>query len=415
MPPDNDNGNRKDGSPGNLKESEAALREKVERYALALQGPDDGIWDWDLSTGKVFFSDRWKSILGYAPDGISDNLEEWKSRIHPDDIDHVMAVHRDNFEGKSSHFEVEYRLRHKDGAYRWILGRGACVRDDKGVPIRAAGSHVDITGRKEAEETNRKNENLRRKVEKYEAIGHMAGGLAHHLNNLMTIVTGYSELLLSRLPKGDPSHEDIAKIRTSGERAAELIRQLLSFSRLQTLRPREVDVNVFLANLSTTLGNLAGRTVRFTFSPGDGIDPIRVDPESLRRTLSHLVSRARVAMPEGGEIRVATSAVEGGEPNAGGKLPQGRFALITVRDNGCGLDAKARDRIFEPFQTINLSHEGLELPALYGFVKQSGGYIFVDSRPGDGTTFRIYLPCLDRTSDPGAESENPPAGTPDAG
>jgi len=536
MPLKNDKENRKSGSTGSLAESCAALREEVERYALALQGSDDGIWDWDLATGKVFFSDRWKSILGYSPEEISDDVEEWKSRIHPEDIDHVMAVHREHFEGNSPHFEAAYRLRHKDGAYRWILGRGVCLRDDKGVPTRAAGSHVDITRRKEAEErlrlneerirallsalpdlifridadgtfldfhtpspdmlalpsdqfigksisdvmpteiareslrfiaealrtgkacpiqeyrlvvggrltdfearfvrcgpdeviaiirdvsamrqaeeTTRRNEGLRRKIEKYEAIGRMAGGLSHHLNNLMTIVTGYSELLLSRVPEDDSRHKEIVKIRTAGERAAELIRQLVSFSRLQVLHPRRVDVNAFLANLSTTLDNLAGRTVRFTFSPGDGMDPIRVDPDSLREALFHLVSKAREAMPGGGELRVTTSAVEGVEPIAGGEPPQGRFALITIQDNGCGLDAITRDRIFEPFHTLDSGHEGLELPAVYGFVKQSGGYIFVGSSPGRGTTFRIYLPCLDRTADPRPGNESPLDGTPDAG
>ena len=273
----------------------------------------------------------------------------------------------------------------------------------------------DITARKQAEETIRKNAERLRQVQKFEAIGRMAGGLAHHLNNLMTVVTGYSELLLTRMPEDDPRHGDIMKIRAAGERAAELIRQLLAFSRLQVLRPREVDVNLFISQLSTTLRNLAGRSVRFTFSPGNGVGTIQVDPDHLCRTLTHLVSNARDAMPGGGELRVITTPVERVEPIEGIEPPPGRFVLLTVQDNGCGMDADTRNRIFEPFSSLKSGHEGMGLPSVYGFVKQSGGYIVVDSRPGDGTTFRIYFPCIARTADPGAGNESPLGGTPDPG
>jgi Signal transduction histidine kinase len=273
----------------------------------------------------------------------------------------------------------------------------------------------DITEKKQTEETIRKNAERLRRVQKFEAIARMAGGLAHHLNNLMTVVTGYSELLLSRVPEADPRHGEIEKIRTAGERAAELTRQLLAFSRLQVLHPREVDVNLFISHLSTTLRNLAGRSVRFTFSPGDDVGTIQVDPNHLRGTLTHLVANAHEAMPGGGELRVITTSVDQVESIEGVEPARGRYALLTVRDSGCGMDAEARNRIFEPFYSLKSGREGMGLPSLYGFVKQSGGYIVVDSRPGDGTTFRIYFPCIDRSTDPGAGSESSLAGTPDAG
>ncbi|MDO8737543.1 nitrogen regulation protein NR(II) [Candidatus Deferrimicrobium sp.] len=402
MTTDTDDRESREGEPPRaLTDAIAALRESKERYALALKGSNDGIWDWNIVTGEVFFSDRWKAIIGYEPNEISTEVEEWKTRIHPEDFDRVMAAHQENFEGKTPHFEVEYRLRHKDGSYRWVLGRGACLRDDRDVPIRAAGSHTDITARKQTEETIRKNAEHLRQVQKFEAIGHMVGGLAHHLNNLMTVVTGYSELLLTRVPEADPQHGELMKIHAAGERAAELTRQLLAFSRLQVLRPREVDVNLFISHLSTTLHNLAGRSVRFTFSPGDGVGTIQVDPDHLRRALTHLVANANDAMPGGGELRMITTAVEQVEPIAGIEPDRGRYALLTVQDSGCGMDAEARNRIFEPFYSLKSGREGMGLPSLYGFVKQSGGYIFVDSRPGDGTTFRIYFPCLAGMPAPG--------------
>jgi len=176
-----------------------------------------------------------------------------------------------------------------------------------------------------------------------------------------------------------------------------------------------LEINRFLSGLSTALQDLAGRSVRVLFLPGNDAGVIRVDPDHLRRTMTQLIANARDAMPGGGEIRLSTAAVERIEPIEGIERPPGRFVLLAVRDNGGGMDAETRDRIFEPFPSLKTGSEGLGLPSVYGFVKQSGGYIFVDSRPGRGTTFRIYFPSIDRTPDPGAWSESPLAGTPDAG
>jgi PAS domain S-box-containing protein len=390
-----DRRSREGDPPRGLAEAKAALRESEERYRLALKGTNDGIWDWNIVTGEVFFSDRWKAILGYEPDEISNKVEEWKTRIHPEDLDRVMAVHRENFEGKTPHFEVEYRLLHKDGSYRWILGRGTCLRDDRGVPIRAAGSHTDITERKKAEEAIRRSEGHLLQVRNFEAIGRLTGGMAHHLNNLMTVVTGYCELLLTRIPPADPLRPYIEKVRQAGERAADLTRELLAFSRRQILRPQAVEFNRYLSGLWKALQDLAGPSVRVLFLPGKDAGVIRVDPDHLRRILTQLVANARDAMPGGGEIRLATAAVERIEPiEEIESPPPGRFVLLTVQDDGCGMDAEARNQIFEPFYSLKSGSEGLGLPSVYGFVKQSGGYIFVDSRPGRGTTFRIYFPGM---------------------
>jgi len=394
-----DGGETEAGEPRKaLAEAIAELRESRERYALALKGSNAGIWDWNIVTGETFFSDRWKAILGYGPDEISNDVEEWKTRIHPEDLDRVMAAHRENFEGKIPHFEVEYRLRHKDGSYRWILGRGACLRDDRGVAIRAAGSHTDITARKLTEETLRRQEEHLHQGRKFETIGRLAGGMSHHLNNLMTVVTGYCELLLARIPAVDPLRPDIEKVRRAGERAADLTRQLLAFSRRQVLQPRTVDVNRFLSDLSTALQDLAGPSVRILFLPGEDAGEIQVDPDHLRRAVTQLVENARDAMPGGGKMRLTTEALERIVPIEGIEHPPGRFVLLALEDNGCGMDAEARDRIFEPFQSLKTGHEGLGLPSVYGFVKQSGGYVFVDSHPGKGTTFRIYFPSVDPAS-----------------
>ncbi len=185
-----------------LEDAVAALRESEERYALALKASNDGIWDWNITTGEVFFSDRWKAILGYQPDEISDKVEEWKTRIHPEDFDRVMAAHQENFEGKIPHFEVEYRLLHKDGSYCWILGRGACLRDDRGVAIRAAGSHTDITERKRAEIVLRESESRSRAIIDASpvplALNDEHGNITF-LNKAFTQVIGYTANDISTL------------------------------------------------------------------------------------------------------------------------------------------------------------------------------------------------------------------------
>jgi len=399
---------RRDGEPTKgLADAITALRENEERLEAILSSLPDLIFRINREGTFLDFHTPSLDQLAVPPERF---LGKRLSDIMPEEIarESLRLIEETVRTGEVSPVQ-EYRLSVGGRLCDFEARFARCGSDEVIAIIR------DITAKKQAEEVIRKNAEHLRQVQKFEAIGRMAGGLAHHLNNLMTVVTGYSELLLTRVPEADSRHGEIVKIRAAGERAAELTRQLLAFSRLQVLRPREVDVNLFLSHLSTALRNLAGRSVRFTFSPGDGVGTIQVDPDHLRRTLTHLVANARDAMSGGGELRVITTVVDRVEPIAGVEPARGRYALLTVQDTGCGMDTEARNRIFEPFYSLKEGREGMGLPSVYGFVKQSGGYIFVDSRPGDGTTFRIYLPCLDRISDSMAPGKSPPAGTPAAG
>lgn len=410
---DDGRGSRGGDSPRNLAEAEAALRESEERYRSLVETISDWVWEVDENEAYTFVSPRVRDLLGYEPGEILGKTPF--DLMPPDEALRVKEIFVPIAARRESFPAIENTNLHKDGHLVVLETSGAPFFDASGKFRGYRGVDREIGARKRAEETIRRNEEHLHQVRKFEAIGRMAGGLAHHLNNLMTVVTGYSELLLTRMPEADPRHGEIMKIRAAGERAAELTGQLLAFSRLQVLRPREVDVNHFISHLSKTLRNLAGRSVRFTFSPGDDVGAIRVDPDHLRRMLTHLVANAHDAMPGGGELRVITTVVEQVEPIEGGEAAHGRYALLTVQDSGCGMDAEARNRIFEPFFSLKEGREGMGLPSLYGFVKQSGGYIFVDSRPGEGTTFRIYFPCLDRTDDSVAPAEGPPAESPPAG
>ena len=405
-----DRGIREGALPRNLAEAEAALRESEERYRALVETVSDWVWEVDENVVYTFVSPKIRDLLGYEPGEILGKTPF--DLMPPDEALRVKEIFGPCAARREPFPAIENANLHRDGHRIVLETSGVPFFDASGRFRGYRGIDRDITARKQEEETTRRNAERLRQVQKFEAIGRMAGGLAHHLNNLMTVVTGYCELLLTRIPAADPLRPDIEKVQRAGERAADLTRGLLAFSRHQVLQPRIVEINRFLSDLSTALQDLSGPSVRVLFLPGKDAGVIRVDPDHLRRTMTQLVANARDAMPGGGEIRLATAAVERIEPIEGIEPPPGRFVLLSVQDNGGGMDAETRDRIFEPFHSLKAGSEGLGLPSVYGFVKQSGGDIFVDSKPGKGTTFRIYFPCIDQTKDPGAGSESPLAGMP---
>ena len=409
-----DRGSRVGEPPGGLAEAKAALRESEERYRSLVETVSDWVWEVDENVVYTFVSPKIRDLLGYEPGEILGKTPF--DLMPPDEALRVKEIFIPLAARRVPFPAIENANLHKDGHLVVLETSGAPFFDADGTFRGYRGVDREIGARKRADETIRRNEEHLHQVRKFEEIGRLTGGMAHHLNNLMTVVTGYCELLLTRIPAADSLRPDIEKVRQAGERAADLTRKLLAFSRRQMLRPQAVEFNRYLSGLSKALQDLAGPSVRVLFLPGEDAGVIRVDPDHLRRTLTRLVANARDAMPGGGEIRLATATVERIEPIEGIQSPPpGRFVLLTVQDDGCGMDAEDRNRIFEPFYSLKSGSEGLGLPSVYGFVKQSGGYIFVDSRPGRGTTFRIYFPKLDRPEDLLHGDTRPLAGTPAVG
>ena len=407
-------GSRVGEPPGGLAEAKAMLRESEERYRTLVETVSDWVWEVDENVVYTFVSPKIRDLLGYEPGEILGktpfDLMPPDEALRVKEIFIPLAARREPFPA------IENANLHKDGHLVVLETSGAPFFDADGTFRGYRGVDREIGARKRADETIRRNEEHLHQVRKFEEIGRLTGGMAHHLNNLMTVVTGYCELLLARIPAADSLRPDIEKVRQAGERAADLTRELLAFSRRQMLRPQAVEINRYLSGLSKALQDLAGPSMRVLFLPGEDAGVIRVDPDHLRRTLTRLVANARDAMPGGGEIRLATATVERIEPIEGIQSPPpGRFVLLTVQDDGCGMDAEDRNRIFEPFYSLKSGSEGLGLPSVYGFVKQSGGYIFVDSRPGHGTTFRIHFPRMDHTEDHPRRDTRPLAGAPSAG
>ena len=238
------------------------------------------------------------------------------------------------------------------------------------------------------------------RLRRWMRFGRLAGGVAHDFNNLLTIITSYSELALDVVPQNSPLESKIQEIRQAARRAAELTRQLLTFSRKQPQALRIVELNTILASISKTLPRLIGEDIDFTFAPAECIGRVRVDPVQIEQVLMNLAANARDAMPQGGHLCIATSDVHLDDDYVHGKpavIPKGHYALITVSDDGSGIPAEDLPHIFEPFYTTKPSGKGtgLGLATVYGIVKQNKGFIWVYSEQGEGTVFKIYLPCLE--------------------
>lgn len=235
--------------------------------------------------------------------------------------------------------------------------------------------------------------------QKMQAIGELAGGVAHDFNNLLTAISGHCDLLLLRHDQGDPDYADLVQINQNANRAAALVGQLLAFSRKQTLRPEIVDIRNTLADLTHLLNRLVGERVTLSLMHDPALRPIRVDRRQLEQVLMNLVVNARDAMPGGGEIRIETGCEILAAPLSRDRatVPAGEYVTIRVSDDGIGMDCDLRQKVFEPFFTTKGVGQGtgLGLSTAYGIVKQSGGYIFVDSTPGQGSRFTLYFPALD--------------------
>lgn len=290
-------------------------------------------------------------------------------------------------EGRSTSVEIlNYR---RDGSTFWNLLSITPVRDAQGTITHFVGVQRDITERRLIAEQMRQSQ-------KMEAIGRLAGGIAHDFNNLLTIVLGNAELAIEDLPQGDPRRELVQEIAHAGQRAASLTTQLLAFSRKQVLEPKVVDLNVLVADTERLLRRLIGEDIELRTVLEPNLHSVRVDPVQIEQILLNLTVNARDAMPGGGRLTIETQNVRLDEA-FGLSHPDvrpGRYALLAVSDSGHGMDEGTKARIFEPFFTTKERGKGtgMGLPTVYGIVQQSGGYIWVYSEVGQGTTFKIYLP-----------------------
>ncbi|HEY6195745.1 MAG TPA: response regulator [Candidatus Eisenbacteria bacterium] len=316
---------------------------------------------------------------------------------------------------------VEISIRHTSGAVRTVLASGQPITDDRGRHLGGVVALHDITGRKQLEAEFRQ-------AQKMEAMGRLAAGVAHDFNNLLTVISGYCELLHGRLTPEHPGRAEVDVIAHAGRRASDLTRQLLAFSRRQVLETRILDLNDVVTGVRSMLRHLLGPNVELGFSPTTNLGHVRADAGQIEQVLLNLVINARDAMPQGGRIVVATenrivpdeSPVASSGPSHRGaagdapagaaplpfEIPPGSYATLSVTDTGTGMDAETAAQVFVPFFTTKeVGHgTGLGLSTVHGIVSQSGGYIGLETAPGAGTTFTVYLPLAAAEKD-GREPE----------
>ena len=347
-------------------------------------------------TGRWYYvSPQIESILGYTADEWLPHSTDWMRYVPTEDHHIIHEAERSCSRGEP--FQAEYRLRRKDGQAIWV--------SDTAVVVRGSDSHqvmegiiVDITERKLLE-------NQLQQSRRMEAVGRLAGGIAHDFNNLLTIINGYAEMALRRTNITSELKADIQQINSASERASVLVRQLLAFSRKQVLQPKSLDLNAIVEGLNKLLNRLMGADIEMITRCGANIGTVKADPSQIEQVIMNLVVNARDAMANGGRLTLETSNVDldANYARDHATVKPGPYVMLAVSDTGIGMDQETQAHIFEPFYTTKGGSRGtgLGLSTVYGIVKQSGGYIWVYSEPGKGTTIKVYLP---RVEEPVAKS-----------
>jgi two-component system cell cycle sensor histidine kinase/response regulator CckA len=334
----------------------------------------------------TYINQGFTRITGYAPEEVIGRNGRFLQGPKTDPAA-VAKVREAIFEGRPCAVELlNYR---KDGTTFWNALSLSPVHDESGRLTHYVGVQTDVT-------RSRKIEEQLRQAQKMEALGHLAGGVAHDFNNMLTVINGYSEILIPRFDPDDTTRIFLTEIARAGERAAAMTRQLLAFSRQQVLEPRVLDLNAEIRDAERLLRRLIGEDILLTTVLAPGLGRVRVDPGQMQQVLLNLAVNSRDAMPQGGRLTIETRDVTLDE-NVVRANPAARpvaYAMLSVSDTGCGMDEETRQHLFEPFFTTKGPGKGtgLGLATVYGIVTQSGGFIDVYTEAGLGTTFKVYLP-----------------------
>jgi two-component system, cell cycle sensor histidine kinase and response regulator CckA len=375
-------------------EAEEARRRSEERFETVARLTNDVLWELDLRTNQLLWSEGIHKLLGVKPEEVKPDVSWWYERIHPQDRARVEAGLDEVVRAGGQFWSTEYRHVRSDGSHAHVISRAQVIYDERGNPVRAIGAVMDITARLRLEEQFRQ-------AQKMEAIGRLAGGIAHDFNNLLTAINGYTDIVLeSGHALNETDKRYLREVRRAGDRAAGLTRQLLAFTRQQVMNPQVIDLNEVVSGVANMLRRLIGEDIRLQAVPAS--EPVRAkaDAGQIEQVLMNLAVNSRDAMPDGGNVTIKTCRREFLHPSSrsGVVIPAGSYVELEVSDTGTGMDTETKLRAPEPFFTTKEEGKGtgLGLSTVYGIVTQSNGHLEIESEPGKGTKVRVYLPLVEQ-------------------
>ncbi|CAM2960884.1 PAS domain-containing hybrid sensor histidine kinase/response regulator [Rariglobus hedericola] len=371
--------------------AEEKLRNSEERFQLVSRATSDAVWDWDFQTNLLWWGDGFCALFGYPRTDISPEVSWWAERIHPDDRDRVYnSLHRAIEEPATIFWSEEYRYLRKDGAYAIVQDRGHVIRDAAGKGIRMVGGMTDITEHKKL-----LNQYLR--AQRMESIGTLAGGIAHDLNNVLAPILMSVDLLRIHMPD-EGTHKLINTVEQSARRGADLVRQVLTFARgIDGSHRVAIQVEHLIKDVARIATETFPRSIRTEIQAEKDLWVVTGDATQLHQVILNLVVNARDAMPEGGTLTLTAEniTIDAQYVATSRAAKPGFYLCIGIADTGCGIPQDEIDRIFEPFFTTKEVGKGtgLGLSTAHAIIESHRGFIAVYSEPGQGSTFKVYVPA----------------------
>ncbi len=373
--------------------------EQDTRLRLAVSAASLGTWDWDLRTGRIVWSAEAERMYGLEPGGFDGRPETFFNLIHPDDRERVRDIIRRALDQPDESVGTyELRVLRPDGRMRWLVARGAVLRDDEGRPIRRLGTVMDVTAHHLAEVEKTRMEHKLQETQKLESLGILAGGIAHDFNNLLTGILGNASLARLDLPANSPAQISLEQIELVAQRAADLCKQMLAYSGKGRFIVQSLDLSTLVRDTTDLLRLSISKSAVLKFALQPDLPAISADATQMRQILMNLIINASEAIGDrSGVITISTGLLHADrayltEAYLSPNIPESEYVFLEVSDNGVGMDAETRARIFDPFFTTKFTGRGLGLAAVLGIVRGHSGALKVYSEPGRGTTFKLLLP-----------------------
>ena len=382
---------------------EAELQfQQATRLRLAVSAAKLGTWDWDLVAKRVIWSPETERIFGLEPGTFDGTLATYMSFLHPEDRERVGLIIRHAMEtpGETG-TDYELRIYRSDGTMRWLVARGAVLGDAQGRPARMIGTVMDVTAQHLADEERLRMERKLQESQKLESLGILAGGIAHDFNNLLTGVLGNASFARMDIPANSPAQASLEQVEVAALRAAELCKQMLAYSGKGCFIVQQLDLSQVVRETADLLHVSIGKSSALKYALATNLPAISADATQVRQIIMNLITNASEAIGDrSGVISIATGVMRADrayltEAFLSPNIPEGDYVFLEVSDNGSGMDAATRAKIFDPFFTTKFTGRGLGLAAVLGIVRGHHGALKVYSEPGQGTTFKLLLPCVD--------------------